>query len=29
MGFIFQDEKKHLTHEEADIHIEKILKDLK
>ena len=28
MGFIFQDEMKTLTHEEADKHIEKILKAL-
>jgi phenylalanyl-tRNA synthetase beta subunit len=29
MGFIFQDEAKTLTHEEADKHIDKILKELK
>ena len=29
MGFIFQDELKTLTNEEADKHIEKILKSLK
>jgi phenylalanyl-tRNA synthetase beta subunit len=29
MGFIFQDETKTLTHDEADKCIEKILKELK